>query len=192
MKLWIYIKLDNVAFVFISFYLDFRNDYSQNGCDARREWVEHVTGTSLKNLEGWWEPSGPFDEEHLIGNTESAIGITRIPTGIMGPVTIRGKHAEGCFLVPAATIEGSVVASATRGCKAINESGGVVTNAFRQQMQRNPVIICGDSEQATRLGDWVKANMSRLHPVIRTVSQRAKLITVTYHIDNEVCMYVCM
>lgn len=137
-------------------------------------------------MDGWWDPYVPFDEEHLRGNIESPIGVAKIPTGIIGPVNIRGKYAQGSFLVPASTVEGAVLATSTRGCKAINESGGVVVTAFRQHLQKSPMMICGNSEQAMRLGEWIQASIPRLREVIQTVSKRAVLEGVYPHIDNEV------
>ena len=164
----------------------YRNDYSRKGCDDRRAWVESITNASLTSLDGWWDPHIPYQDTHLSGNIESPIGLIKIPVGIIGPINIRGKYAQGSFLVPAATTEGAVVATSTRGCKAINESGGVVVTSYRQHVQRNPVIICGDTEQAKSLGEWIQQSVPRLHDVVQTVSKRAVLTGVHTLIDNEV------
>ena len=78
---------------FTNFFLLFTcsDDNSQKAADARRRWAEDFTKTSLCNLDGWWEPHAEFDEEHLIGNIENAIGVIRISVGVVGPVKINGN-----------------------------------------------------------------------------------------------------
>ena len=50
---------------------------------------------------------------------------------------VRGEHANGDIYVPLATTEGTLVASYSRGMRAISESGGVKTNVVKHSMQRH-------------------------------------------------------
>ena len=54
------------------------------------------------------------------------MGVAQVPIGLAGPIHIRGEHADGDFLVPLATAEGTLVASYNRGMKVVNESGGAI------------------------------------------------------------------
>src|SRR5690606_6840647 len=58
------------------------------------------------------------DAPHFKGNIENYIGLTQVPTGLAGPLHIRGTRANGDFYVPLATSEGALVASYNRGAKA--------------------------------------------------------------------------
>lgn len=57
------------------------------------------------------------------GNIENLIGTVQYPMGVAGPYLIRGQHFDGEVLVPMATTEGALLASYSRGMKAISLSG---------------------------------------------------------------------
>ncbi len=171
---------------FSYFSTSIRNNYSQEASDSRRQWVENQTNTSLCNLAGWWEPNAPFDEEHLSGHVENAIGVIRLPVGVVGPVFIRGKYANGHFLVPAATVEGALLASSCRGANVSSKAGGIVAHAYRQRIMRVPLFYCDSAEDAESLGSWIQSSKSRLQEVVASVSRRAKLKSLEYFIDEEV------
>jgi len=46
-----------------------------------------------------------------------------VPVGIAGPLRVDGEKTS----LPMATTEGTLIASSSRGCKAINAGGGVIT-----------------------------------------------------------------
>ena len=164
----------------------YRGDYSQEASDERRRWAEDMTGESLATLDGWWGPNANFESKYLKGRVENAIGVARIPIGLIGPININGKYANGSFVVPAATLEGTLCASSSRGCSALNASGGVQVCAFRQRMLRSPTVACGDPDQAQKLKEWIGANFHRFHDVVLSASKRAKLKEVTSFIDGKV------
>ncbi|XP_072036802.1 3-hydroxy-3-methylglutaryl-coenzyme A reductase 2-like isoform X2 [Amphiura filiformis] len=165
--------------------IPYRGDYSQQAADARRQWVESVTKTSLSSLDGWWEPNDPFDEEHLIANIENSIGVIRIPVGVVGPIDIHGKYASGTFFVPASTTEGTLLASATRGAALLNKAGGVKAHAYRQRITRAPTLYCNSAEDAERVGGWIQSSLPILHEVVASVSKRAQLKSVDFFIEEE-------
>ena len=51
------------------------------------------------------ESKFPYPEIYR-GNIENFIGMSCVPTGIVGPVNIKGTMAQGDFFVPLSTIEG--------------------------------------------------------------------------------------
>lgn len=99
-----------------------KGSYRLEDCDNRREWVEQVTSASLSNVGQWWNPklSQGYTTENLKGNIENPIGLAKIPQGIAGPLLIKGDHVHNeMILCPIATTEGAIVASTSRGAKAI-------------------------------------------------------------------------
>ncbi len=70
-------------------------------------------------------PYYSFDPQTLQGNVENFTGVAQVPIGFAGPITIHGEHAQGDFIIPLATTEGTLVASYNRGMKILNLSGGV-------------------------------------------------------------------
>ena len=59
-----------------------------------------------------------------------------LPIGVAGPLTIDGRN----IFLPMATTEGVLVASTSRGCKAINAGGGAITVLTGDGMTRGPCI----------------------------------------------------
>lgn len=67
---------------------------------------------------------------------ENVIGYLPLPLGVAGPIMIDGQN----YFLPMATTEGVLVASASRGAKAINAGGGAVTVVTGDGMTRGPCI----------------------------------------------------
>ena len=91
-------------------------DYGAAAVEARREWAAKTADVDLGALRS--------DEESAAyrGNIENLFGFVRLPIGIAGPLSLHGTHAQGSFLIPLATTEGTLVASYNRGMRAIRES----------------------------------------------------------------------
>ena len=67
---------------------------------------------------------------------ENVIGYLPLPLGVAGPLLIDGQD----YFLPMATTEGVLVASTSRGCKAINAGGGAVTVVTGDGMTRGPCV----------------------------------------------------
>ncbi|KAL3465494.1 hydroxymethylglutaryl-coenzyme A reductase-domain-containing protein [Aspergillus heterothallicus] len=67
---------------------------------------------------------------------ENVIGTLPLPLGVAGPLVIDGQS----YFIPMATTEGVLVASASRGAKAINAGGGAVTVLTGDGMTRGPCV----------------------------------------------------
>jgi hydroxymethylglutaryl-CoA reductase (NADPH) len=72
---------------------------TQEAVDLRREFVEKVSGTSLKHLSHY---SLDMDEA-MKRNIENPIGTIQIPVGLAGPLHINGEHVKGDYYIPLAT-----------------------------------------------------------------------------------------
>lgn len=77
---------------------------------------------------------------------ENVIGYMPLPLGVAGPLNIDGQN----YFLPMATTEGVLVASVSRGCKAINAGGGAVTVLTGDGMTRGP---CVGFETLARAGE---------------------------------------
>lgn len=82
-------------------------------------------------------PHAHYDYDRVFGACcENVIGYMPLPVGVAGPLIIDGKP----YHIPMATTEGCLVASAMRGCKAINAGGGVETILTQDGMTRGPCV----------------------------------------------------
>jgi len=98
---------------------DKENNYTPEAVAARQKFVEQFSGARISHLAHY-----SFDPGVTAGNIENFTGVAQIPIGFAGPIRIHGEHAQGDFLVPLATTEGTLVASYNRGMKVLNLSGG--------------------------------------------------------------------
>ena len=146
------------------------DDYTPRAIEDRQNFVEEFTGKKLEHL-----PHYSFDPQTLPGNIENFTGVAQIPIGIAGPIKVNGEHAQGDFLVPLATTEGTLVASYNRGIKVVNLSGGVRTTVVDDSMQRAPVFVMNNARSGREFVKWVNDNIDDLRQQAEKTSSVAKL-----------------
>lgn len=102
---------------------------------VRRALVSRASRT--QTLEDSDVPFENYAYERVFGACcENVVGYIPVPFGIAGPLNIDGEATP----IPMATAEGTLVASTSRGCKALNAGGGVSTVVTRDAMTRGPAI----------------------------------------------------
>jgi len=74
-----------------------------------------------------------------------------LPVGVAGPLNIDGQN----YFLPMATTEGVLVASASRGCKAINAGGGATTVLVGDGMTRGPCVSFSSLTRAGEAKLWI-------------------------------------
>lgn len=149
---------------------DPNDDYSEAAIKQRQTFIEEYTGKKLEHL-----PHYSFDPKTLQGNIENFTGVAQIPIGFAGPLTICGEHAQGDFIVPMATTEGTLVASYNRGMKVLNLSGGVKCTVIGDSMQRAPVFVFDSAIEARDFVAWVKDNFATITEEAESTSSVARL-----------------
>lgn len=124
-------------------------------------------------------PYKGYDYAKIHGQcAENVVGYVPIPVGVAGPLKVDGT----VYQVPMATTEGALIASTTRGCKAITLSGGATTAVTRDGMTRAPVLRVAGVHDARRLVEYVKRNYDAVRTDFESTSRFAKLLDVqAYH-----------
>ncbi|KAI9245264.1 hydroxymethylglutaryl-coenzyme A reductase-domain-containing protein [Sporodiniella umbellata] len=90
-----------------------------------------------KTLEHSLLPLHNYHYDKVMGACcENVIGYMPIPVGVAGPMLIDNESIH----IPMATTEGCLIASAARGCKAINAGGGATTVLTADGMTRGPCV----------------------------------------------------
>ncbi len=146
------------------------DDYADNIVKARQQFVEQFTGVKLQHITHY-----SFDPHIVKGNTEHFTGVAQVPIGFAGPIRVNGEHAQGEFLIPLATTEGTLVASYNRGMKVLNLAGGVKCSIAGDAMQRAPVFVFKDAVAAREFVKWVQANIDKIREEAEATSSVAKL-----------------
>jgi len=149
------------------------DDYSDSAIGERQHFIEEFSGGQYNHIKQY-----SFDPHITNGNIEQFVGAVQIPIGLAGPLLIHGEHAEGEFVVPMATTEGTLVASYNRGMKVISLSGGCRVTIAGDGMQRAPVFVFDDALQARNFALWVADNFTRIAEMAEATSSVAKLLNI--------------
>lgn len=114
-------------------------------------------------------------EEAQFKNCENMIGAASVPLGVAGPIKICGQKASGNYYIPLATTEAALVASVSRGCKAITKSGGVVVYSEYEGISRGPVFVTDNLAESFKLKAWLVKNFFLLSQVAQKTSSHLLL-----------------
>ncbi len=151
------------------------------GAVIRRLYLEEVRGVSLSSI-----GSTIIDFEEVVGrNIENPIGAVQIPLGVAGPLKIVGEHVHGDFYIPLATTEGALVASISRGAKAITLSGGAFATVYRDGMTRAPLFKTASAKKAVELVKWVLNNIEDIKKVAESTTRYGKLVAIEPYIAGN-------
>jgi hydroxymethylglutaryl-CoA reductase (NADPH) len=147
--------------------------------EARRRYVADVEGVSLE------EVGAVDDAAEATNNVENAVGSTRVPLGVAGPLDVDGEYASGEYRVPMATTEGALVASTNRGCSALTEAGGATARVLKDAMTRAPVFRVSGVAEAAELAEWVDENLNALREAAATTTEHGELLRAEPYVAGD-------
>jgi len=147
-----------------------QDDYDEEMVRRRRELLEQRLGGPLRHIAHY-----SFDAHMARGNCENFVGVAQVPLGLAGPLWIHGEHANGEYLIPLATTEGTLVASHNRGIKVLNLCGGVKTTVMADAMQRAPAFVLEDARACRDFVAWVQSHSEQIRTEAEATSSVAKL-----------------
>ncbi|MDO8504029.1 MAG: hydroxymethylglutaryl-CoA reductase (NADPH) [bacterium] len=146
---------------------DFKN------AQERRKFLEGALEVELKAIS-----NTSFSEDMVLGrNIENLIGSIQVPLGVAGPLVIKGPRSEKYF-IPLATTEGALVASISRGCKAVTESGSATVIVENVGITRGPVFKTNGVLHSTQVKKWVEKNFAQIAQVTEKTSSHLKLLKI--------------
>lgn len=125
----------------------------------------------------------PVGEESA-GNIkiENCIGFARVPIGLAGPLTIHGEHQKDTVSAPLATVEATLVASCSRGCKVLQKCGGVYASALSEVMSRAPTFRFRTVTDAVAFYKQIRKFEPDLKRDAEATSNHLRLLRLTPHI----------
>ncbi len=156
------------------------DNYSHKIVRQRLRFLEEFAGVKPKHI-----TAASYDPSVTQGNIENFIGVAQVPIGLAGPLKVHGEHAQGDFLIPLATTEGTLVASYNRGIKLLNMSGGVTCTVVDDAMQRAPVFIFDSAREARDFKHWVSHHMPQIAEQAETTSRVAKLLHIEIYLASK-------
>ena len=156
------------------------DDYTDEAIKRRQEFISQFSGRELQHINKY-----SFDPEVVRGNIENFSGVAQIPLGFAGPVIVNGEHAQGEFIIPLATTEGTLVASFNRGMKVLNLCGGVKTTIQGDDMQRAPVFVLEDARACNRFVRWINEHVSEIKQEAEKTSHVVRLDYMDPYLSNR-------
>ncbi|CCE61713.1 hypothetical protein TPHA_0B00420 [Tetrapisispora phaffii CBS 4417] len=119
-------------------------------------------------------PYKHYDYDRVFGACcENVIGYMPLPVGVIGPMIIDNVP----YHIPMATTEGCLVASAMRGCKAVNAGGGITTVITKDGMTRGPCVRFPSLSRAGACKIWLDSTegQNKIKKVFNSTSRFARL-----------------
>jgi hydroxymethylglutaryl-CoA reductase (NADPH) len=156
------------------------DDYGAAAIGERQTFLREFTNTDPEHIFNY-----SFDPHLLTGNVEHFTAVAQVPIGLAGPLQINGEQAQGEYLIPMATTEGTLVASYNRGMKVINLCGGVTCTVVGDVMQRAPVFVFENARQAREFNKWVGEHMDKIREEAEATSSVARLQYVDSYLSNK-------
>ncbi|MBI3380206.1 hydroxymethylglutaryl-CoA reductase [Candidatus Gottesmanbacteria bacterium] len=139
--------------------------------NKRLQFIEENKKIKLENIKIY----PPDLEKAQFTNCENMIGAIQIPLGVAGPLLINGQYVKGDYYLPLATTEGAFVASVSRGCKAITQSGGVTVAVEDVGATRGPVFKTSGIKESQKFQKWLDDNFHELRTIASKTSGHLKL-----------------
>lgn len=155
---------------------------SVQGVRKRLDFLLGKTNNELPYLSG----QQPFsDVSRLEGNIENYIGMSMVPTGVIGPVSVLGSVAKGDFYIPMATSEGALLASYHRGARACYLAGGATSVCLIDGVQRSPVFKFDNLGNLGTFLVWILGQLEAFHRITESASRYAKLIDMKSNVEGN-------
>ena len=162
----------------IAFPSRFPRGASTEDTRKRQEIIKSLTNIDLaKN-----EVNPPED---LKGIIENNIGYLSIPMGIAAPLLIEGSYAKGEFCVPVCTVEGTLVASMTRGMLVTAKCGGIQSVHLKQEISRAPFFIFKNVKETVSFIAWVEEHFTQIKQIAESTTHYGKLVKIDKYIINH-------
>ena len=152
---------------------DPEDDYTDSAIAARREYVADRTGVTPEHTTRF-----SLDAATLAGNVENFFGVAQVPMGLAGPLLVDGEHAQGEFIVPMATTEGTLVASYNRGMRLCREAGGIITTVVDDKMQRAPVFTFESAREARTFSQWLVEHFDEVAAAAKETTTSGELVDI--------------
>lgn len=123
--------------------------------------------------------------DHFGSNAENLIGSVAVPLGLAGPLRVNGTAAAGDYYVPLATTEAALVASFTRGCRVVSESGGCAAVTLAEGVTRAPGFIFRDVREVGEFVLWLVTQKETFATVAGETTSHGQLVDMRVTVEGN-------
>ncbi len=118
-------------------------------------------------------------------NIENFIGTVKLPLGLAGPLRMRGLFARGDYYVPLATTEAALVASYTRGARAITQAGGCTAAAIWEGVTRAPVFAFDSLIDVGKFIMWAGEQAQTFSDIAASTTRHGELLRTRFNMEGN-------
>ncbi|EFA06636.1 3-hydroxy-3-methylglutaryl-coenzyme A reductase [Tribolium castaneum] len=152
----------------------------ERGVKIRRQLIQSLAKceSAFLNL-----PYKHYDYSKVMGACcENVIGYIPVPLGVAGPLVLDGKQ----YYIPMSTTEGCLIASANRGCRAV-EHCGIKSRIVSDGMTRGPVVRFNSITKASEVTLWLEKpeNFLKVKENFDSTSRFARLSRITSRVAGR-------
>jgi hydroxymethylglutaryl-CoA reductase (NADPH) len=122
------------------------SDLSAEALERRRAQLA-LAGIATARLAG---EGGELAPTALAGRIEGFVGWARVPVGVLGPLAIEGRAAQGEYFVPLATSEGALVMSFQHVANMLSRSSPIRARCDDAVVWRSPAFRFESMDEAAR------------------------------------------
>ncbi|HED66376.1 MAG TPA: 3-hydroxy-3-methylglutaryl-CoA reductase [Planctomycetes bacterium] len=145
-------------------------DHDPDAVAARLRYAEDRAGRALLHLAG--RPQAPG---HTRGNIENLVGFAQVPVGLAGPLRFEGGRGPIEVVVPMATTEGAMVASYSRGMKAIG-GGDAKARVISSTLSQHPVLVYASALDAIDAARIALEERERFEALTAEITSHGRLV----------------
>lgn len=149
-----------------------RKLYDSDSIHKKTNLISRLTNVNLRHIR-----SLTYAPHFLKGNIENPIGAIQIPLGIAGPVKVKGRHANGDFLIPMATTEGALVLTYDHGMRILRTGDPIMTEVLSKVIHITPMFPIKNGNHVL-LSKFVGRNLKRIKRVAEADSRHTKLLRI--------------
>lgn len=145
--------------------------FTEEAAKRRVEWIKQETGIDYSDML-------IEHPDKLQGIIEQYIGYNPIPMAIASPLLLHGDYAQGEFMLPVCTLEGTLVYSLTRGMMATADSGGITTRHLGQRLSRAPVFCFSNIQEVKPFINFIDLHLEQIKQAAESSTKYGKLLDI--------------
>jgi hydroxymethylglutaryl-CoA reductase (NADPH) len=153
---------------------DAEDDHAPAIVAERLRLCAELAGRPLPYLAG-----APVPPAAARGKIENLIGFAQVPVGLAGPLTVDTSAGVRTVCVPMATTEGAMVASYSRGMKALAAGGPVRARVLRASLSQCPMLGYARAEEAERAAAVAAASLASWRELVAGQTSHGRLASVS-------------
>ena len=112
-------------------------------------------------------------------NIENYVGTVKVPLGLVGPLRVNGRSAQGDYMIPLATTEAALIASYNRGAKLLSRSGGCTAQVLNEGVSRAPGFVFASTQDALEFAGWIESQAEGIRQAAEATTRYGRLTRMT-------------